>query len=242
MMRFDILTLFPNLFSGFLSESLIKKALDKKIMEINLINFRDFATNKHKTVDDYAYSGGAGMLISVEPIHLALKSIDNYENAHKVLLSPSGKPLKQKKLVELSQYEHLVLICGHYEGIDERITNYIDEEISLGDFVLMGGEVPAMAIIEGVSRLVGAINEESIKDESFADNLLEYPQYTKPYEYDGKKVPGVLIGGNHKLIEEWKRYQSLKKTYLVRPELLKDANLSLKDHQMLWEIKNEKNN
>ena len=242
MMRFDILTLFPNLFSGFLSESLIKKALDKKIMEINLINFRDFATNKHKTVDDYAYSGGAGMLISVEPIHLALKSIDNYENAHKVLLSPSGKPLKQKKLVELSQYEHLVLICGHYEGIDERITNYIDEEISLGDFVLMGGEVPAMAIIEGVSRLVGAINEESIKDESFADNLLEYPQYTKPYEYDGKKVPGVLIGGNHKLIEELKRYQSLKKTYLVRPELLKDANLSLKDHQMLWEIKNEKNN
>ena len=241
MIKFDILTLFPNLFTGFLSESLIKKAIDKEILNVNLINFRDYSTNKHKTVDDYAYSGGAGMLISVEPLHKALMDIKEIEKAHKVLLTPSGKPLKQQKLVELAKFDHIVLICGHYEGIDERITNYIDEEISIGDFILMGGEVPAMALVEGVSRLIGAINEDSIVDESFSMGLLEYPQYTKPYEYDGHKVPDVLINGNHKLIEEWKRYQSLKKTYLIRPELLKDANLSLKDHRMLWEIKNEKN-
>ena len=239
MMRFDVLTLFPNIFSGFLSESLIKKAIDKDLLQVNLINFRDYSTNKHKTVDDTAYSGGAGMLISVEPIHLALKDIEHFEQAHKVLLSPSGKVLTQEKAKELSQKDHIVLICGHYEGIDDRIHNYIDEEISIGDFVLMGGEIPAMAIIEATIRLVGAINPDSIVEESFSNNLLEYPQYTKPLTYDGHQVPEVLVNGNHKLIEEWKRYESLKKTYLVRPDLLKKASLSLKDYQMLWEIKNE---
>lgn len=238
-MRFDILTLFPNIFSGFLSESLIKKAIDKDLLKVNLINFRDYSTNKHKTVDDYAYSGGAGMLISVEPIHKALVDIEGFEKAHKILLSPSGVTFNQQKAQELSQKEHIILICGHYEGIDDRIHNYIDEEISIGDFVLMGGEIPAMAIIESTIRLVGAINPDSIIEESFSNNLLEYPQFTKPYEYEGHTVPDVLVNGNHKLIEEWKRYESLKKTYLIRPDLLKNANLSLKDYQILWRIKNE---
>ena len=239
MIKFDVLTLFPNMFSGFLSESLIKKAIDKNLLKVNLINFRDYSENKHKTVDDYAYSGGAGMLISVEPIHKALKDIEQIDSAYKILLSPSGKSFNQQKAIELSKKEHIILICGHYEGIDDRIHNYIDEELSIGDFVLMGGEVPAMAIIESTIRLDGAINPDSIVEESFSNSLLEYPQYTKPYEYDNIKVPDVLVNGNHKLIEEWKRYESLKKTYLVRPDLLKNANLSLKDHQMLWRIKNE---
>lgn len=243
MIKFDVLTLFPNMFSGFLSESLIKKAMDKKLLEVNLIDYRLYSTNKHHTVDDYAYSGGAGMLISVEPIHRALIDIKDYDKAYKVLLSPSGKPLTQKHVEELSKKEHIILICGHYEGIDARILDYVNEEISIGDYVLMGGEVPSMVIIESVSRLCdGVISQESIKDESFSTNLLEYPQYTHPNIYDNKPVPEILLSGDHAKINKWKRYQSLKKTYLVRPDLLKDAHLSLDDYKMLWEIKNEENN
>lgn len=241
MIRFDILTLFPNMFEGILSDSILKRAIDNKLIEVNLIDFREYSTNKHKTVDDYAYSGGAGMLISVEPIHLALKDIENYENAHKILMSPSGKPLTQKIVQDLSKEEHIILVCGHYEGIDARVLDYMDSEISIGDYVLMGGEIPAMAIIEAVSRLIpGVISDDSPVDESFSNDLLEYPQYTRPAIYDGKAVPEILQNGNHAKIEEWKRYQALKKTYHVRPDLLKKAKLTLKDYQMLWEIKNEK--
>ena len=239
-MRFDILTIFPDMIKGLLNDSILKRAIEKGILEVNLIDFREYSTNKHHTVDDYAYSGGAGMLISVEPIHLAMKDIKGIDNAKKLLMSPGGKTLTQEKVQELATNDHIVIVCGHYEGIDARILNYVDEEISIGDYVLMGGEVPAMAIIEAVSRLVpGVISNDSPKDESFSESLLEYPQYTHPYEYDGYKVPDILLSGHHANIEKWKRYQSLKKTYLVRPDLLKKAHLTLKDHQMLWEIKNE---
>lgn len=240
--RFDILTLFPEMIEGMLNQSILKRAIEKKIIEVNIINFRDFSTNKHSTVDDYAYGGGAGMLISVEPIHLAMKTIPNIDKAYKILTSPSGNVYNQNKAEKLSKLDHIVIVCGHYEGIDNRILDYIDEEISIGDYVLTGGEIPACAIIDSITRLVpGVISDESIVGESFTMGLLEYPQYTRPYEYDGKKVPDVLVSGHHANIKKWQRYQSLKKTYEVRPELLGNIALTNEDIKMLEEIKNEKN-
>lgn len=240
--RFDILTLFPEMIEGMLNQSILKRAIEKKIIEVNIINFREFSTNKHSTVDDYAYGGGAGMLISVEPIHLAMKTIPNIDKAYKILTSPSGNVYNQNKAEKLSKLDHIVFVCGHYEGIDNRILDYIDEEISIGDYVLTGGEIPACAIIDSIARLVpGVISDESIVGESFTMGLLEYPQYTRPYEYDGKKVPDVLISGHHANIKKWQRYQSLKKTYEVRPELLGNIALTNEDIKMLEEIKNEKN-
>ena len=240
--RFDILTLFPEMIEGMLNQSILKRAIEKKIIEVNIINFRDFSTNKHSTVDDYAYGGGAGMLISVEPIHLAMKTIPNIDKAYKILTSPSGNVYNQNKAEKLSKLDHIVIVCGHYEGIDNRILDYIDEEISIGDYVLTGGEIPACAIIDSIARLVpGVISDESIVGESFTMGVLEYPQYTRPYEYDGKKVPDVLVSGHHANIKKWQRYQSLKKTYEVRPELLGNIALTNEDIKMLEEIKNEKN-
>lgn len=240
--RFDILTLFPEMIEGMLNQSILKRAIEKKIIEVNIINFRDFSTNKHSTVDDYAYGGGAGMLISVEPIHLAMKTIPNIDKAYKILTSPSGNVYNQNKAEKLSKLDHIVIVCGHYEGIDNRILDYIDEEISIGDYVLTGGEIPACAIIDSIARLVpGVISDESIVGESFTMGLLEYPQYTRPYEYDGKKVPDMLVSGHHANIKKWQRYQSLKKTYEVRPELLGNIALTNEDIKMLEEIKNEKN-
>lgn len=240
--RFDILTLFPEMIEGMLNQSILKRAIEKKIIEVNIINFRDFSTNKHSTVDDYAYGGGAGMLISVEPIHLAMKTIPNIDKAYKILTSPSGNVYNQNKAEKLSKLDYIVIVCGHYEGIDNRILDYIDEEISIGDYVLTGGEIPACAIIDSIARLVpGVISDESIVGESFTMGLLEYPQYTRPYEYDGKKVPDVLVSGHHANIKKWQRYQSLKKTYEARPELLGNIALTNEDIKMLEEIKNEKN-
>lgn len=240
--RFDILTLFPEMIEGMLNQSILKRAIEKKIIEVNIINFRDFSTNKHSTVDDYAYGGGAGMLISVEPIHLAMKTIPNIDKAYKILTSPSGNVYNQNRAEKLSKLDHIVIVCGHYEGIDNRILDYIDEEISIGDYVLTGGEIPACAIIDSIARLVpGVISDESIVGESFTMGLLEYPQYTRPYEYDGKKVPDVLVSGHHDNIKKWQRYQSLKKTYEARPELLGNIALTNEDIKMLEEIKNEKN-
>lgn len=240
--RFDILTLFPEMIEGMLNQSILKRAIEKKIIEVNIINFRDFSTNKHSTVDDYAYGGGAGMLISVEPIHLAMKTIPNIDKAYKILTSPSGNVYNQNRAEKLSKLDHIVIVCGNYEGIDNRILDYIDEEISIGDYVLTGGEIPACAIIDSIARLVpGVISDESIVGESFTMGLLEYPQYTRPYEYDGKKVPDVLVSGHHANIKKWQRYQSLKKTYEVRPELLGNIALTNEDIKMLEEIKNEKN-
>ena len=242
MIRFDILTLFPNMFKGLIEDSIIKRAIEKKLIEVNLIDFREFSTNKHHTVDDYSYGGGAGMLISVEPVHLAMKTIPNLEHAKKLLMSPSGKTFNQTKAIELSKEEHIVMVCGHYEGIDARILNFIDEEVSIGDYVLMGGEVPAMTILEAVSRLVpGVISEDSPVNESFSDSLLEHPQYTRPPVYEGLGVPDVLLSGHHANIKKWQREKALEKTLKVRPDLLKKANLNLADYKYLWELKNEKN-
>lgn len=242
MIRFDILTLFPNMFKGLIEDSIIKRAIEKKLIEVNLIDFREFSTNKHHTVDDYSYGGGAGMLISVEPVHLAMKTIPNLDNAKKLLMSPSGNTFNQAKAIELSKQQHIVMVCGHYEGIDARILNFIDEEVSIGDYVLMGGEVPAMTILEAVSRLVpGVISEDSPVNESFSDSLLEHPQYTRPAVYEGLGVPDVLLSGHHANIKKWQRERALEKTLKVRPDLLKKANLNLVDYKYLWELKNEKN-
>lgn len=241
-MRFDVLTLFPEMIEGMIKDSILKRAIEKGIIEVNIINFRDFSTNKHHTVDDYAYGGGAGMLISVEPIHKALMSIENIENAKVVLTSPSGNVWTQKKAYEYSNNEHIVIICGHYEGIDNRILKYVDEEISIGDYVLTGGEIAATVLIDSISRLVkGVISEDSTVNESHQGSLLEYPQYTRPLEYDGEKVPEVLYSGHHANIKKFQRYESLKKTYRVRPDLLAKANLTKEDLKMLEEIKNEEN-
>lgn len=239
--RFDILTLFPEMIEGIISSSILKRAIEKKIIEINIINFRDYSTNKHSTVDDYAYGGGAGMLISVEPIHLAMKEIPNIDSAYKILTSPSGRVFNQSFAEELSNKKHIVIICGHYEGIDARILDYIDEEISVGDYVLTGGEIPACLLVDAISRLIpGVISDESIVGESFTMGLLEYPQYTRPAVYDDKKVPDILLSGHHANIKKWQRYEALKKTYQVRPEMLEKVELTKEDLKMLEEIKNEK--
>ena len=240
MIKFDILTLFPEIIEGMVSSSILKRAIEKGLIEINIIDFREYAGNKHSTVDDYAYGGGAGMLLRVDPIYRALNTIEGLDKAHKILTSPSGNVWSQKKAEEFSKLDHIVIVCGHYEGIDARVLNYIDEEISIGDYVLTGGEIPAGVIIDSVSRLInGVIADDSTVNESFSMGLLEYPQYTRPQEFDGHKVPDILLSGHHANIKKWQRYEALKKTYLVRPELLNEIELSKEELKMLEEIKKE---
>ena len=242
MIRFDILTLFPEIIEGMVSSSILKRAIEKGLIEINIIDFREYAGNKHSTVDDYAYGGGAGMLIRVDPIYRALNTIEGISSAHKILTSPSGNVWSQKKAEEFSKLDHIVIVCGHYEGIDARVLNYIDEEVSIGDYVLTGGEIPAGVIIDSVSRLVnGVIADDSTVNESFSMGLLEYPQYTRPQEFDGYKVPDILLSGHHANIKKWQRYEALKKTYIMRPELLDQIELSKDDLKMIEEIKLEVN-
>ena len=223
-MKIDILTLFPEMFEA-LNVSLLGRAQEKGKLEINIVNFRDFSKNKHKKVDDYAFSGGAGMVLTPQPIYDALQSVIT-KNSYVVYMSPKGTPLTQKKVVDIAKsIEHLVIICGHYEGIDERIIKLcVNEQISVGDFVLTGGEIPAMALVDAVSRYLEGVlhNSESVVDESFSDGLLEYPQYTRPQEFMGLKVPEVLLSGNHKEIEKWKKEQKLIETKKYRPDLIKD--------------------
>ena len=221
-MKFDVLTLFPEMFES-LDESIIGRAKEKGLIEINLINIRDFSKDKHKKVDDTPYGGGAGMVIRPDVVYDAYSSIVDKENAKVIYLSPQGKVLNQEKVKELSKEEHLILLCGHYEGIDQRVLDEIvDEEISIGDYVLTGGELPAMVLIDSVSRYVnGVLNNESVKEESFSNNLLEYPQYTRPEEFRGKKVPDVLISGHHENIKKWRDEKSLEITKIKRPDLLK---------------------
>ena len=222
-MKFNVLTLFPEMFEP-IKESIIKRAQENNLIEINLINIRDFSKNKHKKVDDYPYGGGAGMLIRPDVVYDAYQSIEDKENAKVIYLSPQGKVLTQNKVKELSKEKNLVLLCGHYEGIDERVLEEIvDEEISIGDYVLTGGEIPAMVLIDTVSRYVeGVINTESVDEESFSKGLLEYPQYTRPEVFLGKKVPEVLLSGHHSNIEKWRKEQSIKNTKNKRPELLEN--------------------
>lgn len=221
-MKITILSLFPEMFEGMLKSSIIKRAIEKEIVTINIIDFREFSTNKHKKVDDYPFGGGAGMLLSVEPIVAALESIEGYEKAHKVLLTPQGVPYRQSLANDLSNIDHLILICGHYEGFDERIRLFVNQELSVGDFVLTGGEIAAMAVMDSVIRLLPDAlgKKESFEQDSFYDGQLEYPQYTRPQEFRGLKVPDVLVSGNHQEIEKWRKEESLKRTQERRPDLL----------------------
>lgn len=221
-MKFDVLTLFPESFEP-IKQSILGRALEKNLISLNLINIRDFSIDKHKKVDDTPYGGGAGMVIKPDVVYDAYKSIKD-KNAKVIYLSPQGNVLNQKKVESLSKEEHLILLCGHYEGIDQRVIDEIvDEEISIGDYVLTGGEIPAMVLIDSVSRYVeGVLTKESIKEESFSNNLLEYPQYTRPEVFLDKKVPEVLLSGHHENIRKWREEQSLKNTYQKRPDLLKE--------------------
>lgn len=223
-MQIDIMTLFPSIVDGFLSESIIKRAIDKGLVKINVINFRDYSPLNNKQVDDTPYGGGAGMLLRCEPIFECLDAIAN-DDSHIILLSPEGITYNQSKARNLTKYKHLILICGHYEGFDERIKTRVDEVISIGDFVLTGGEIPASSIVDSVVRLLpGVINEESLDSESFTDNLLDYPQYTKPAEYRGLKVPDILISGNHQKIAEYRENERIEKTKKLRPDLMRDKD------------------
>ena len=219
-MKFNVLTLFPEMFKP-IQESIIGRALDAGKIEINLINIRDFSQDKHKHVDDTPYGGGAGMVMKPDVVYDAYKSVES-KNAKVIYLTPQGKTLNQKKVVELSKEDNLILLCGHYEGIDQRVIDKINpEEISVGDYVLTGGELPAMILIDAVSRYVDRVlSADSIEEESFSNGLLEYPQYTRPEVFEGMKVPEVLISGNHQNIEKWRKEKALEITKLKRPDLI----------------------
>lgn len=238
-MNINILTLFPEEFEGIINSSIIKRAIEAGAVKINLIDYREFSNKKNKRVDDYSYGGGAGMIIELQPIVSALRSIDNYENIHKVITLPSGRVFNQKKAYELSKLDDLIIVCGHYEGIDSRINEYVDEKISIGDYILTGGEIPAMVIIDSIIRLLPNVlgNDESTMDESFQRDLLEYPQYTRPVVFEGKEVPKVLVSGNHANIAKWRKYMSLKETYENRPDLLEKAFLTEEEKYLLEQIK-----
>ncbi len=221
-MKIDILTLFPEMFSA-LGESILGRAQKAGKIEINVVNIRDFTEDKHLKCDDYPFGGGAGMVMMPQPIGSAIDALDKDRKAHRIYLSPKGETLRQQKVFSLLVYEHLILLCGHYEGVDQRVIDlFIDEEISIGDYVLTGGELPAMVLVDCVSRYVdGVISTSSLVDESFSDGLLEYPQYTRPQEYRGLTVPPVLVSGDHAKVDEWRRKEALKLTKKMRPDLLK---------------------
>ncbi len=239
-MKFDILTLFPEMFEP-MKQSIIGRAIEKELLEINFINIRDFSKDKHKKVDDTIYGGGAGMLIKPDVVWDAYQSVKS-EKSKVIYLSPQGKTLCQSKVEELARENHLILLCGHYEGIDQRVIDKIvDEEISIGDYVLTGGEIPAMVLIDSVSRYIeGVINFESTSEESFSKGLLEYPQYTRPENFLGIQVPEILKSGHHENIEKWRRKEAIKTTYIKRPELLKKAKLTDEEIEYVKELRNKK--
>lgn len=240
-MKIDILTLFPEMFQGVFDQSIIKRAIDNNTVSINCINIRDFSKDKHKRVDDYPFGGGPGMILKPEPVYDAIESVKS-KNSRIIFLTPKGKVYNHDMAMELAQEEHLVLLCGHYEGVDNRIIeNYVTDEISIGDYVLTGGEISSMVIVDSVVRLIPGVlaKEDSYRDESHYNGLLEYPQYTRPREFNGHSVPEILLSGNHKKIEEWRQYQSLKLTYLRRPDLIENKKLSQKEREILNKIINE---
>ena len=224
-MRFDVLTLFPEMFES-INTSILGRAQEKNIIDINIINIRDFSKDKHKKVDDTPYGGGAGMVIRPDVVYDAYNSIDGRNKAKVIYLSPQGKTLNQQKVVNLAKEEHLILLCGHYEGIDQRVIDEIvDEEISIGDYVLTGGEIPSMVLIDSVSRYIeGVLTQESIQEESFSNGLLEYPQYTRPETFLDRKVPEILLSGHHENISKWRKEQSEDITKQKRPDLLEIKN------------------
>ena len=220
-MKIDILTIFPNMFDGVFQESIIKRAIEDKKVEINLINFREYTTDPHNKVDDTPFGGGAGMVLMCQPIFDCIKSIRTKDSIV-IMMTPDGVPYKQKMAYDLSKEKHLIIICGHYEGFDDRIRSICDMEISIGDYVLTGGEIPAMILVDSITRLIpGVINERSHIEDSFNENyLLDYPTYTKPRVYEGMEVPEVLISGDHKKIDEYRYQEAIKRTQERRPDLL----------------------
>ena len=241
-MRIKVLSLFPKMFDGILNESIIKRAIDDKKVNIDVIDLRSYSKDKHNKVDDTIYGGGAGMLIKCEPVFDAIDDLKT-KNTKVIMLSPDGVKYNQEKAYELSKEKNIILLCGHYEGFDERINTVVDEKISIGDYVLTGGEIPAMAIIDSVTRLLpGVINEESHLNDSFNNDLLDYPQYTKPQEYRGMKVPDVLLSGDHKKIDEWRKEEQIKKTKKQRPDLLKESEEEKTLDEELTKTEEEKEN
>ncbi len=244
MMKLDFLTLFPEMFEGVLNSSILKKAQEKEAVKFRCVNFRDFSTNKHSSVDDYPYGGGAGMVLAPQPIFDAVDElVSKSENKPRVvLLCPQGERFNQRKAEELAKEEHLIFICGHYEGYDERIREHVvTDEISIGDYVLTGGELGAMVIADSVVRLLPGVlgNTTSKIEDSFSTGLLEHPHYTRPAEFRGHKVPDVLLSGNHALIEEWRTKQSFKRTITRRPDLLENYSFSKKESKWMDQVKEE---
>jgi len=244
-MKIDVLTLFPEMFTGVFGSSILKKAEEKKAASYNVVNFREFSDSKHGTVDDYPYGGGAGMVLKAQPIFSAVEHLQEQSESKKprvILLCPQGERYTQRKAEELAQEEHLIFVCGHYEGYDERIREHIvTDEISLGDYVLTGGELGAMVIIDSVVRLLPGVlgNEDSPIKDSYSSGLLEHPHYTRPFDFRGFKVPDTLMSGNHKLIEEWRMKESLRRTWKRRPDLLEHIELSDQEKKWLQEIISE---
>lgn len=240
-MRFDILTLFPNMFSSPLRESILGKAIEKGLIQVQIVNIREFSLDKHKTVDDTPYGGGQGMVMKIEPIARAIETIKSQNPcAWVIYLTPQGVPLNQDLVRKLSSYPHLVLLCGRYEGVDERVRELlVDEEISIGDYILTGGELAAMVLVDAISRFIPGVlgSEQSAQDESFFNSLLEYPQYTRPSNFRGSSVPEVLLSGNHLAISLWRKKEALRRTSMRRPDLLARAHLTKEDKELLEEIR-----
>ena len=238
-MKITILTLFPEMFDGFKSNSIIARAISKGLVEVEAVQIRDFTLDKYGRVDTPPVGGGAGLIQKCQPIVDALKKVRT-PGSKAVLFSPRGTTYNEQKAKEYAKLDHLILVCGHYEGIDERVNNYVDELLSIGDYILTGGEIPSMAVADSVIRLLdGAIAADSLKDESFNTPLLEYPQYTEPYDFNGEKVPDILYSGNHAAIDKWRRKQSLKLTREYRPDLFKEIELSKQDKKLLDELESD---
>lgn len=239
-MKFDVLTLFPEMFTP-LTTSIIGRAMKNNYIEINITNIRDFSKDKHKKVDDTPYGGGAGMVMRADVVYDAFNAIKT-KDAKVIYLTPQGKQLNQAKIEDLSKQEHIILLCGHYEGIDQRVIDEINpEEISIGDYVLTGGELPAMVLIDSVARYVdGVLAQESVEEESFASGLLEYPQYTRPEVFEKRTVPEVLTSGHHEKIKEWRRKESIKMTYKKRPDLLETVSLTKEEKEYIESLKENK--
>lgn len=240
-MKIKILTLFPEMFKGFVSESIIKRAIDKEVCEIQIIDIREYSPEKHHHVDDTPCGGGAGMVLRCDIVDMAITD-NRSDKSHVILMTPQGRVYNDHLARELAKYEELVLVCGHYEGFDERIRSMADDEISIGDYVLTGGELPAMIVSDSVIRLLdNAIKKESSDDDSFSNGLLEYPQYTRPVSYKGMDVPEVLLSGNHKEINRFRLKESLRRTYLKRPDLLEKRELTKEERLLLDEVIKEEN-
>ncbi|WP_342269268.1 tRNA (guanosine(37)-N1)-methyltransferase TrmD [Spiroplasma endosymbiont of Aspidapion aeneum] len=238
-MKYSILTLFPDLIKSYIKTSIIKKAIERNLIEVEIVDIRDFSTLKNKQIDDYQFGGGKGMLIMIEPIVRAINSIKT-PKSNIILTSPQGKTFNQKLAIEFSSHEHIIIICGHYEGFDSRISAYINQEVSIGDYVLTGGELAAMVIIDSTSRCVDSvIQKESLENDSFYDGLLDHDAYTKPVEFDGQKVPDVLLSGNHQNINKYKLESKLKNTYKKRPDLLEKIKFDSEKLLILEKIKKE---